>query len=71
MDLGEIYHFIFETYAGIGVLVGAGLVISLLACVIMERRTRKAFVDREPGEDDWSFFGDDDEEEEEEEEGKE
>ena len=30
----------------------------------MERRTRKQFVDREPGEDDWSFFDDDDEEDE-------
>lgn len=61
MDFGALYHFLFETYAGIGCLVGAGLVISLIACIIMERRTRKTFVNREPGEDDWSFFDDDDE----------
>lgn len=60
MDFGELYHFLFESYAGIGCLVGAGLVISLIACVIMERRTRKTFVDRAPSEDDWSFFDDDD-----------
>lgn len=62
MDFGALYHFLFETYAGIGCLVGAGLVISLIACIIMERRTRKTFVNREPGEDDWSFFDDDEDE---------
>lgn len=61
MDWLEIYHFLFETYAGICVLIGACLIISIIACVIMERRTRKTFVDRAPSEDDWSFFDDDDE----------
>ena len=42
--------------------MGAGLVISLIACVIMERRTRKTFVDRQGDEDDWSFFDDEDDE---------
>lgn len=56
MDFGEVYHFLFETIPGIGCLVGAGLVISLIACVIMEYRTRKAFADRPASEDDWSFF---------------
>lgn len=46
MDLAEIYHFIFETYAGIGCLVGAGLVISIIAAVISERKTRREFRDR-------------------------
>ncbi|WP_101720906.1 DUF6724 family protein [Eggerthella timonensis] len=59
MDFGELYHFLFETYVGIGCLVGLGLVISLIACVIMERRTRKTFTNHEPDEDDWSFFDDD------------
>ncbi|MEG1512602.1 MAG: DUF6724 family protein [Raoultibacter sp.] len=68
MDFNELYHFLFETYAGIGCLVAAGLVISIIACVIMEHRTRKAFKNHEKTEDDWSFFEDDDEEEEEEEE---
>ncbi|NHM13445.1 DUF6724 family protein [Xiamenia xianingshaonis] len=64
MDAAQLYHFLFETYEGIGVLIGAGLVISLIASVIMERRTRKTFVDREPSKDDWSLFDDDEEEEE-------
>lgn len=63
MDWEELYHFLFESFAGIGILIGAGIVLSLIACVIMERRTRKTFVDRPKGEDDWSFFDDDDEEE--------
>ena len=61
MDFVAIYHFLFETYAGIGCLVGGVLVISLIVAFILERRTRKQFVDREPGEDDWSFFDDDEE----------
>ena len=60
MDFGALYDFLFNTYAGIGCLVGAGLVISLIACVIMERRTRKTFVDRQGDEADWSFFDDED-----------
>lgn len=64
MDFQAIYHFLFETYGGIGILVGAGILISLIASVIMERRTRKVFVNHEAEEDDWSFFDDDDEEEE-------
>ena len=59
MDFGALYHFLFETYAGIGCLVGIGLVLSLIVCVIMERRTRKTFANHEPDEDDWSFFDDD------------
>ena len=53
MDFGALYDFLFNTYAGIGCLVGIGLVVSLIACVIME------FVNHEPDEDDWSFFDDD------------
>lgn len=60
MDLGEIYHFLFETIPGIGVLIGLGLVLSIIASVIMERRTRKRFSNHEATEDDWSFFDDDD-----------
>ncbi|MCI8451328.1 DUF6724 family protein [Enterorhabdus sp. P55] len=63
MDIDEIYHFLFETMPGIGCLVGAGLVLSVIACVIMERRTRKQFKNHEKTEDDWSLFDDDDEEE--------
>ena len=59
MDWIGLYHFLFETYAGMGIMIGAGLVISLIACIIMERRTRKTFVDRPKGKDDWSFFDDD------------
>ena len=63
MDIDELYHFLFETMPGIGCLVGAGLVLSVIACIIMERRTRKQFKNHEKTEDDWSLFDDDDEEE--------
>lgn len=43
MEITEIYHFLFETIPGIGVLVGAGLVISLILCFVFELRTRKRF----------------------------
>lgn len=67
MDVGAIYHFLFETYTGIGILVAAGLVISLILCVIMERKTRSVYKDRGPKTDDeWSLFDDDDDEDEEE-----
>lgn len=46
MDLAAIYHFIFETYAGIGCLIGAGIIISIIAAVISERKTRKVYRDR-------------------------
>lgn len=65
MDFEALYHFLFESFAGIGVLIGAGLVISVIACVIMERRTRKVYKNHEKTADDWSLFDDDDEEEEE------
>lgn len=65
MDAGAIYHFLFETYTGIGILVAAGLVISLILCVIMERKTRSVYKDRGPKTDDeWSLFDDDEDEEE-------
>lgn len=63
MDFAAIYHFLFETYAGMGVLFGATMLICLIAAVIMERRTRKIYVNHEKTEDDWSFFDDDDNEE--------
>lgn len=64
MDIDEIYHFLFETMPGIGCLVGAGLVLSVIACIIMERRTRKQFKNHEKTEDDWSLFDDDEDGEE-------
>ena len=45
-------------------LIGVGLVLSILASVIMERRTRKRFANHEPAEDDWSFFDDEEDEDE-------
>ena len=43
MDINELYHFLFETVPGMGILVGAGIVLSILACIILERKTRKQF----------------------------
>ena len=64
MDFGEIYHFLFETYAGIGVLVGVSLVVCIIVAAVLEMRTRKTYVDRGPqsDEDEWSIFDDDDDE---------
>ncbi len=62
MDLTEIYHFLFETYTGIGILMGAGIVLSIIACVIFEFRTRKLYHDHEPAADEWSLFYDEIEE---------
>ena len=64
VNFEEIYHFLFETVPGIGVLVGGGLLVSVIACVIMERRTRKQFKNHEKTEDDWSLFDDDEDGEE-------
>ena len=62
MDFGEIYHFLFETYAGIAVLVGVSLVLCVIIAALLELRTRKTFVDRGPRaedeEDEWSVFDD-------------
>ena len=64
MDFNEIYHFFFETYAGMGALVAIFLVLSVIVCAILERRTRKIYKNHEKQPDEWSLFDDDDEEEE-------
>lgn len=66
MSVEELYHFLFETIPGIGILVGAGLVISIICCFIFEVRTRKRFRNHEAAEvDEWSILDDDEDEEEE------
>lgn len=62
MNIEELYHFLFETMTGIGILVGGGLVISIIVCFILERKTRKQFKNHEKTEDDWSLFDDDEDE---------
>ena len=58
MDFGELYHFLFETYASIGVLVGVSLVLCIIIAFLLELRTRKTYVDRgeDPENDEWSIF---------------
>ena len=67
MDFGAIYHFLFETYVGIGVLVAISLVVCIIVAALLELRTRKRYVDRgeDSDGDEWSIFDDsgDDEEE--------
>lgn len=65
MDIMEIYNFLFNSMPGIGCLIGAGLIISFIAAIILERKTRKTFQHREKGPDDWSLFDDDEDEDEE------
>ncbi len=64
MDFESIYHFLFETYVGIGVLVGISLVLCTVVAALLELRTRKTYVDRGPSEDgdEWSIFDDSDQE---------
>lgn len=57
-DAADLYHFLFETFPGIGILIGAGIVLSLIACVIFEVKTRKLYHNHEPEEDEWSLFDD-------------
>ncbi len=63
MDAAEIYHFLFETYLGVGVMIVAGLIISLILCVVLERKTRRVYQDRGPRSetDEWSLFDDESE----------
>lgn len=58
MEPSELYSFIFESYAGMGILIGAGLVISLIVSVIFEFRTRKMYKNHEAPteEDEWTIF---------------
>lgn len=58
MDFDALYHFLFESYAGIGILIGLALVLSLLYAVIAERKTRRVYKDR--GERTDGLFDDDD-----------
>ena len=41
MDFDAMYHFVFETYEGIGISIVVFLVVCVLLAVILERRTRK------------------------------
>lgn len=58
MDFNEIYHLLFETYAGIGILVGAGIVLSLIVSVLLEIKTRKVYRNHEVDSenDEWAIF---------------
>lgn len=56
MDFDQIYHFVFETYEGIGVSILVCLVVCIALAAILEQRTRKKFVDRPKSEDDFDLF---------------
>lgn len=47
MNVEEIYHFLFETFEGIACLLGIAILISILACAIWERKTKKILKVRE------------------------
>lgn len=63
MDFDQAYHFIFETYEGIGISILVCIVICVLLAAVLERRTRKRFVDRPKSEDDFDLFEEIDDEE--------
>ena len=52
----EALAFLFETIPGMGILIGSVFVISFIVCIIMERKTKKTFVERATTEDDWEYF---------------
>lgn len=58
MDIAELYHLLFESYTGIAILVGAGLVLSILISIIFEIKTRKIYRNHEKmsEEDEWALF---------------
>ena len=56
MDFESIYHFIFETYAGLGILMGGCLVICVILAFVLELRTRKRYKDRGERAKDESWF---------------
>ncbi len=60
MDITELYHFLFESYAGVGILIAIGLVLSLIVSFVLEGKTRRLYKDR-PSDDDsgWISFDED------------
>ena len=65
MDFDQIYHFLFETMPGIGCLMGAALIISIIVAFLFERKVRKQFTNHPDEEtDEWSLFEDEENEEE-------
>ena len=73
----NIYHFLFETFYGVTILVGAAIVISIIACAIMEHKSRKALREKQEAlaaqeEAEWDFdnYDDDDDEEDDEDESE-
>lgn len=61
MDFAALYHFFFETIEGIGVMILICLILTTIIAAVLERRTRKAYKDRGPREDDddWKFSDED------------
>ncbi len=60
MDWGALYHFVFETYQGVGISILICLAVCVLAAFITEKCTRNKYQDRPKGEDDFDLFDDDD-----------
>lgn len=65
MDFAEIYHFIFETYAGLGILMGGCLIICVILAFVLEVRTRKRYRDRGERKEGKNWFDASNEEDEE------
>ena len=63
MGFAEIYHFIFETYAGLGILMGGCLIICVILAFALEVRTRKRYRDRGERKEGESWLDTSDEEE--------
>lgn len=60
--MDAFFNFLFETRAGVAVLIVGGIILFMLIAYITERKTHKLYVDRGPKTDDeddgWSgLFG--------------
>lgn len=67
MEINDLYHFLFETYEGVAILVLCGMVLSIIASVIFEIRTKKIYKNYEAQPDEWAIMGEEFEEGEQEE----
>lgn len=50
-SFGQFCHFLFETYVGIGLLIGTTLLATLIIAAILEIKTRNKYKNHPIGED--------------------
>lgn len=61
-SFNDIITWLFNDRTGVFVLMGIGVVLSLLLAWLFEKRMRKQFYNHTKSPDDWDLFGDETEE---------